>query len=209
MVLTIASVLELLVTKSFHFDKDYYDRFYRNPMTRVADQQAVRRLGTFVCSYVHYLSGKVQRVLDIGCGVGHWREVIAEQFPRASYTGVEFSDYVCKEYGWEQGSVVDYEATQPFDLVICQGVLQYLPDDEAEQAIKNLAQLCRQFLYLEVLTERDWQCNCDRSVTDGSVYLREGKWYRERLAPHFQNLGGGLFAARKAGLVLYEMEVPD
>lgn len=197
------------MTKEFKFDKAYYDRFYRNPATRVGDMKATRRLGGFVCSYVQYLAGDAQTVLDIGCGVGNWREVIVEHFPDARYTGVEISDYLCDQYGWVKGSIVDFTAPEPFDLVICQGVLQYLTDEEAVLAIKNLARLCRQFLYLEVLTARDWQFNCDRSVTDGDVYLREGKWYRERLAPDFLSLGGGMFAARAARLVFYEMELPE
>src|SRR5690606_8441355 len=123
-------------------------------------------------------------------GFGYWQPVIARHFPNASYTGVEFSEYLCRTYGWTRGSVVDFAADRPFDLVICQGVLQYLDDEQADLAIKNLGRLTRQFLYLEVLTIQDWTRNCDQSVTDGETFKREGNWYRERLAPLFQNLGG-------------------
>ena len=76
------------------------------------------------------------------------------------YHGLETSDYLCRELGWERGSIADYQAEKPFDLVVCQGVLQYLSDAECKAAIDNLATLCSQALYLEVLTRRDARENC-------------------------------------------------
>jgi len=73
-------------------------------------------------------------------------------------------------------------------------------------AIENLARHCRGALFLEVLTKRDWEENCDRRVTDGDVHLRTGNWYRRRLAPHFLAAGGGLWIGRGAGVTLFELE---
>lgn len=190
----------------FQFDQAYYDKYYGNNRTRVATRDSIRVLGEFVCSYLRHLSLPVQRVLDMGCGLGFWKRVIQRQFPQAHYEGVEFSDYLCKLHGWKQGSVVDYKSDEPFDLVICQGVLQYLAKEDARKAIRNLGRLCRGALYLEVLTVKDWQENCDQTVTDGSTFLREGSWYREHLRPHFQACGGGVFVNRAAPVVFYEME---
>jgi trans-aconitate methyltransferase len=191
------------------FDEAYYDRFYRSSDTRVNDPAAFRRLGRFVCDYLKHLQLDVERVLDAGCGLGPWREIVARHFPRASYLGVEVSDYLCREYGWTKGSVVDYRADEPFDLVICQGVLQYLDDKEAAKAVRNLDRLCAGALYLEALTREDWDRNCDQALTDGDVYLRPAAWYRERLAPRFVNCGGGVFLSRRVESYAYELEKLD
>ena len=34
----------------------------------------------------------------------------------ASLTGVEVSHYLCKPYGWNAGSAVDFRTNKPFDL---------------------------------------------------------------------------------------------
>jgi 2-polyprenyl-3-methyl-5-hydroxy-6-metoxy-1,4-benzoquinol methylase len=188
------------------FDAKYYERYYENERTRVASSQDIARLGRFVCSYVDYLDIKVKRVLDAGCGVGLWQNVIASHYPHARYTGIEVSEHLCKTRGFTQASVVDYADRGRFDLVICQGVLQYLTDAEAKRAIKNLGRLCRGILYLEVLTKEDWASACDQRFSDGAVHRRSAAWYRKQLARDFQALGGGVFAHRDANLVLYALE---
>ena len=190
------------------FDADYYHRFYGDPATRVVSQGHVRKLAAFTVSYLRFLGMPLRNALDLGCGVGHWRTALKALTPRTSYQGVEYSAYLCERYGWARGSVVDYNPGIDFDLVICQGVMQYLPDRDAAAAIANLGQLCRGALYLEALTQRDWDENCDRSVTDGDVHLRSGAWYRKHLAKSFTALGGGVFVAKGANVALFELEGP-
>jgi 2-polyprenyl-3-methyl-5-hydroxy-6-metoxy-1,4-benzoquinol methylase len=67
------------------FDESYYERYYFDKKTRVADRQHVERLGDFVGSYLKYLRVPVRRVLDVGCGIGLWRDIVARHFPKASY----------------------------------------------------------------------------------------------------------------------------
>jgi trans-aconitate methyltransferase len=190
----------------FSFDETYYQRFYKDRRTRVADRKSCERLAGFVFAYLDYLQLPVERVLDLGCGTGLWRREILQRYPDALYVGVEKSAYACRRYGWERGSVVDYRAKEDFDLVICQGVLQYLEDDEAEAALENLPHLAKSALYLEVLTAEDWKRNCNQEKTDGQVHLRSVTWYRKRLRRRFRNCGGGLFVAKGSPAVLYELE---
>jgi SAM-dependent methyltransferase len=191
------------------FGEAYYQRYYEDPRSRVSDAAAVDKLAGFVAAYLQYLDVPVRRILDLGCGVGHWRTAAARRWPAASYQGVEWSRYLCERFGWQHGSAADFtpKGRQPgFDLVVCQGVLQYLDDRSAARAIENFGRLCRGALYLEALTAADWRQNVDRSVTDGDVHLRSADWYRRRLATSFQDCGGGVFVARRAGVTLFELE---
>ncbi|NIR89361.1 MAG: class I SAM-dependent methyltransferase [Gammaproteobacteria bacterium] len=194
------------MARNFCFDERFYREYYIDPRTRVMGPEDYRRLGNFVCSYLKYMDQPVRRVLDIGCGLGRWRAVLRRHFPHACYTGVEISEYACRRYGWERGSVVDYRARRPFDLVICQAVLQYLTGREAQAALGNLARLCRGALYLDVMTREDWGEDCARASVDGDVYLRSGSWYRRRLVRHFVNAGGGVFVRRSAPATLFDLE---
>ncbi|MDB4976965.1 MAG: methyltransferase type 11 [Myxococcaceae bacterium] len=195
------------MTPPTQFDRRYYERFYLDPKTRVTDQAAIDRLGDFVCTYLQYLPVPVTRALDLGCGIGMWRTVVGRHFPHASYQGVEVSEYLCERYGWQRGSVVDYRSKLRFDLVICQGVLPYLPAREARQAIDNLATLCRGALYLEAITTDDYENGViDRRKTDPAMKLRSAAWYRRALAPSFVAVGGGVWVARRAKVALYQLE---
>lgn len=191
------------------FDKAYYARFYGKGGGRRERRVAAQRLGDFVCTYLRYIGQPVRSVLDLGCGLGLWREAIAAHYPKARYRGVEFSRYLCEKYGWQHGSVVDFSAGTPADLVICQDTLQYLPKAEAGAAIDNLARLSRGVLYVSALTRQDWKENCDRDKTDPAVYKRSGDWYRKRLERAFFNIGGGLFLKRDTSIVTWELERLD
>lgn len=189
-----------------NFDETYYDRFYGTQRDRRSYLRDESRLGDFVCAYLKYLGQPVERVIDIGCGFGQWREIVRRHFPKAAYTGVELSRYLCRRFGWKHGSVADVRPRGAFDLVICKDTLQYLAPAEIERAIPNLARLCRGVLYASALTREDWASVCDRERTDASVYLRSAQWYRRRLGREFTNLGGGLFLSPRSPALVWELE---
>jgi SAM-dependent methyltransferase len=191
------------------FDARFYRRYYVDPATRVASRADALKLGRFVCGYVDYLGFRVKRVLDAGCGLGHLRAPVRDFFPRARYVGLETSEYLCRRFGWVQEGIADYAPKEPFDLVICHDVLQYLDDDrEAARALGNLGRLSRGALYFSVLTTGDWRRNADRARTDSRVRLRPAAWYKARLLRHFRPVGGGLLVRRGYEPLLWELERP-
>ena len=190
------------------FDAAYYRRYYVNRTSRVADAAYFDGVGRFIAAYANLLALDVRSILDLGCGIGAFRKPLERRFRRARYVGVEASDYACGKYGWEHGSVVDYDGG-PFDLVVCHDVLQYLSPAAANAAIANLDQLCASVLFFGVLTREDWEENCDQSRTDGDVRLRRAAWYRTRLRRYFLNLGGGFYLSRKSDAVVYALEHVD
>ena len=188
------------------FDAAFYRRFYLDPGTRVVTRAEIARRADLIGAFARHGEFPVRRILDVGCGLGLMREALLRQFPRASYTGLEVSEYLCRRYGWEQGSAASFSSRRPFDLVVCYDVLQYLATREAAAALRNLARLCRGVLHFGVLATEDWEHYCDRTSTDRDVHLRPGAWYRRRLAPAFINAGSGMFVRRGAPIHLWELD---
>jgi SAM-dependent methyltransferase len=189
-----------------NFDRAYYERYYLDPRTAVTSRAEATARARFVAAYVEYVGCPVRTVLDAGCGVGMLRAPLLRALPRATYTGLEYSAYLCERFGWTQGSIDRFRPRTRYDLVICYDVLQYLGERAATRAIGNLAHATRGILYFSALTAEDWRNNCDRSRTDPNVHLRGGDWYRKRLRRGFHEVGTGLWVRRGAPLVLWEME---
>jgi SAM-dependent methyltransferase len=187
------------------FDAAYYQRFYFDTRTAVTSKAEMRARGGLIAAYANHVGLPVRHILDAGCGIGLLRPALTRAFPRARYTGLEYSEYLCARYGWTRGSLADWSA-DPFDLVVCYDVLQYLDDRAATRAIANLGRLTRGVLYLSALTRRDWRENCDRTRTDPDVHLRDAQWYGTRLRRSFRPSGAGFWVRRGAPLTTWEME---
>jgi SAM-dependent methyltransferase len=187
------------------FDARYYRRFYLNPRTRAGTAHSAACQAAFIHAYLRYLEVPVTRVLDVGCGLGRHLRAFARLYPRARCVGVELSPYLCRRFGWRNGSAVDFRSRVPFDLVICSDVLPSLDDRACARAITNLARLTRGALFLGVLTSEDKK-QADLRRTDLDVFTRPAAWYRRRLARHFVAVGGGLFIRKPVSIALWALE---
>ncbi len=188
------------------FGPEYYRRFYYDARTAVATRAEMRARARLIGAATVYAGLPVRRMLDAGCGIGLLGRELRRALPRAHYTGLESSEYLCRRYGWLYGRLETYRTRVPFDLVICYDVLQYLDRRHAERALANLARLCRGLLYFSALTRGDLERNCDPLRTDRDVHLRSARWYRARLKRHFREAGLGIWLRRGAPLTLWELE---
>jgi SAM-dependent methyltransferase len=191
-----------------NFSAAYFRKFYLDPATRVVTAAEMCSRAALIASVLRQCQIPVRGILDAGCGIGLLRKPFKELLPRARYAGLEASEYLCARFGWTCGSIVDFAARKPYDLVICYDVLQYLPDAEAARAIVNLSRLSRAAIYVSALTTEDWRENCDRSRTDRAVHLRAGDWYRRRLNKSFRYIGFGIWVRKNVTAILWEMERP-
>ena len=191
---------------SERFDKAYFDRYYERAKTRVHGPEKAAHLARAIVEMIAWFGGDLRTVLDVGAGAGFTRDWFAEHLPRVKYRSTDASAYACERYGHELRDIARYRAKKRFDLVLCQGVLPYLDDASAAAAIENLAAMTGGFLYFEAITARDLEQACDTEKTDGAVHLRTGAWYRKRFAPHFLQVGCGLYYARSGPLRFYELE---
>jgi hypothetical protein len=187
------------------FDAAYYRRHYAG-RSRVHSAREIARLASGVAGLAAWLGVEVASVLDVGAGPGLWRGWFRRHRPAVRYRSTDFSPYACARYGHERRDISRWRSRERYDLVVCQGVLQYLDDAAAARAIENLGAMCRGLLYLEAITAHDLAEIVDPAATDTAVHGRTGAWYRRRLAPHFVQVGAGLWAARRAGLAFYELE---
>lgn len=188
-----------------NFDKAYYDRFYRDPGTRAVSPATAQRQSDFITAYIRYLEVPVKRFIDIGCGVGNVLRALQKAFPRAHGHGVEYSNYLCERYGWEKGSVIDYQPPHRVDLVLCNDVLGYLDDAACKQAIRNLAEMTSGALFIGVLTQEDLGL-CNPQRTDSQQIVRSLAWYQRRLKPSFVNVGGGLFLRKPLNVTVWNLD---
>jgi hypothetical protein len=188
------------------FDADYYERYYGSARTRVHSAEEVAKLCTAVVSFIEWWQHPLETVLDVGAGVGLWRKWFEKKRPGVAYRSTEYSAHACREYGHEQRDITKWRTKERFDLVVCQGVLPYVDDAGAANAIENLAAMTGGFLYLEAITKRDLREVCDGDKTDVKVHERTGAWYRARLGKHFIEVGCGLWCKRDAGVLFYELE---
>ena len=157
------------------------------------------------------LAARLLLALGAGClllgAYLSWQTLsFAQDAARATYTGLEYSEYLCRRYGWMQGSIVDFRPAAPFDLVVCYDVLQYLDDRAAVRAMANLGRLSRVALYFSALTLEDWRNNCDRSRTDSAVNMRPAAWYRARLQRNFYYYGLGVWIRKTVPTARWALE---
>lgn len=111
------------------------------------------------------LSGN-NRVLDIGCGIGRWAEVLENDVQ--AYTGVDFNEEfiaVCKSrfpdpdkfhfttLRAEEVSPETLGPNQRFDVVIISGLLIYLSDENCRRVADNIVSLSEESGALVLLRE--------------------------------------------------------
>jgi SAM-dependent methyltransferase len=188
------------------FDRDYYKLYYYDPRTAVINRREMQTKARLIAAYALHTGLPVKRILDAGCGTGLLRSAFRRYLPRATYTGIESSDYLCERYGWQRAAIESYKTATPFDLVVCYDVLQYLDSATASRALTNLGRLCRGVLFFTALTRVDWEHNCDRSRTDPDVHLRSAQWYRSRLKTSFREAGAGFWLRRGAPFTAWDLE---
>jgi trans-aconitate methyltransferase len=194
------------MTSGQRFDATYYARFYgRSP---VHSRRRVAHLCSAVTGLMSWWGLPLRSVLDVGAGPGWWRDWFAEHRPNVRYRSIDVSEHACRRYGHEHRDIAVW-TPRPVDLVVCQGVLQYLDDAAATAAIDHLAAATRGLLYLEVPTLADRSAVLDLDASDLEVHWRTGTWYRSELdAAGLAQVGAGLWAPAPIARSLYELEQP-
>jgi SAM-dependent methyltransferase len=190
------------------FDEAYYQRFYEDPKTQVYTAEDHDALASFIFAFARWNQLSIKSVLDIGAGVGHWKRWLEVNAEDVRYTGTEVSKAMCKRFGHQNRDIARWRDRKKHDLIVCQGVLQYLPDPDIAPAIANIAAMAKGLVYLEITTRGDLRENCDLSRTDQDIHVRNGSYYRGILTKHFITVGCGLWWPKDVPAPFYELEIP-
>jgi SAM-dependent methyltransferase len=183
-----------------HYDRSYFDKWYRSPRHRVKTTLDMTRQLRFVVAATEYLLDRpVRRVLDVGCGEGNWRAVLKRLRPGVQYFGVDGSEYAVRRFGRHrnirQGTFGTLDALGlpgAFDLVLCIGVLNYVSAPELRAGLRHLVGLANGVVYLEIFTRAD-----DATGDFSREYARWPHWYRREIrTAGFTALGMHLYLPR-------------
>ncbi len=189
------------------FDEAYYHRFYESPQTRVVSPDEHANLANFVVGFARWNHIDLKSVLDIGAGIGLWKHWLEKHDKGIAYTGTEVSAAMCKKHGFLHRDIARWRDRKKHDLIICQGVLQYLPDPDVAPAVANIAAMSRGLIYVEVTTRGDLRDRTDKTRTDADIFVRNGSYYRGILAKHLVSVGAGFWWAKDKPPPFYELEM--
>ena len=185
------------------YDRKYFDRWYRDPRSRVADARSVARKASLALSAAEYLLERpVRSVLDVGCGEGAWGVALRRLRPRLRYTGVDDSAYVVRRFGARRnivrgtvGTLGALDLGGPFDLVVCCDVLHYVTATELARGLPALAaQVGDGVAYVDFFT------SADRIEGDLRGFIRRSpSFYRRALGGvGLEAMGLNVYVGREA-----------
>jgi SAM-dependent methyltransferase len=145
------------------YDEAYFDKWYRDPRTRVHTPDAVRRKVRMVAGVAEYFLGRPLRsVLDIGAGEGTWGAQLRRMRPGIRYLGIDPSEYVVARYGRRRNirlgsfeQLASLSLGRGFDLVVCADMLQYVSNAALKQGLRHIADLMDGVAFLESYTTGD------------------------------------------------------
>jgi SAM-dependent methyltransferase len=166
------------------YDRAYFDKYYRAADTRVRSAAEMARMVRFVLHTADYVLGRpVRSVLDVGAGEGNWLPVLRRLRPSVSYQGVDPSEYAVRRFGARRNillgdvaSLDELPLRDGYDLVVANGVLNYLSPDELRDALPRLTRRADGVLYLEIFTDAD-----DVTGDTRFRHLQPPAWYRRLL----------------------------
>lgn len=198
------------------YDRAYFDRWYRDPKTRVKSSAAIRRKAALALSVAeYYLERRVRTVLDVGCGEGNWLPALRSLRRGIRYTGVDASNYAVGRYGKSRNirlgtfdTLEDIGLADDYDLIVCSDTLFYLPLEELKAGISSLARRAAGIAFLELYTGKD------SLVGDfPKEGLQSADFYRSLLKKHgFLSVGSHCYLGpelHSAAMQLETAENPD
>jgi SAM-dependent methyltransferase len=145
------------------YDRAYFDRWYRNPRSRVVTPSVIARKANLAVGVAEYFLGRtVRSVLDVGCGEGDWYRALKRARPGVRYLGIDPSPYVVERFGARRnirlggfGDVAEHAEGKMFDVVICSDVLQYVRPAELKRGVAQIAEHLEGVAFLEAHTTKD------------------------------------------------------
>lgn len=171
----------MAVRPASHYDRDYFDKWYRSTKHRVKSPLDIARQLRFVVSAAEYiLERPLRTVLDVGAGEGHWGVALKKIRRGARYVGVDPSEYAVGRFGEKRGLKLGGFGTlsrmrlpDTCDLILSCGVMNYVSPEDLESGLAHLTRLSVGVAYFEVFTSAD-----DATGDFSRAAARQPAWWR-------------------------------
>lgn len=195
-----------------HYDRDYFEKWYRDPKHAVTSAAALRRkVRLAVATAEYYLGHDVRSVLDVGCGEAVWRKPLRQLRPQVEYLGLDSSEYVVARYGSSRnirlatfGQLGELRFDREFDLIVCSDVLHYVPTSELRRGLHGIAEMLAGVAFLELFTSSD-EPEGDRH----GFHHRSANWYLSTFAEaRLIACGSHCYLAQRLQESVAALEVP-
>lgn len=193
-----------------YFDAAYFEKFYNekdNPDYRKRMQHQAAGL----TNLIEFHDATPASVLEIGAGIGCWRDWYAKNRPRTKYISTDLSDFTCGKYKHKQYDVTTGPYKGPgyrtrYDLVVCLDVMAYFDSQTYIKVLSTIASMVGTFLVIDALTKRDLKEVCGEG-TDWNLQGQTAAFHKKALSTHFKGLGHNLYVPRETDLFFYELEI--
>lgn len=145
------------------YDRAYFDRWYRDPRSRIDSDESLERKVRLAVAAAEYLLGRpIRTVLDVACGEGRWYPILRSIRPRLRYTGVDASAYAVRRFGRQRhirlgtfGELAKLRLPAGFDLVVCADAIQYLGTVDLRRGLREIHRLLGGVAYIEAFARED------------------------------------------------------
>jgi SAM-dependent methyltransferase len=194
------------------YDQAYFDGWYRRSELAIGSRVALARsVALAVAATESILARPLRSVLDVGCGEGRWQPVLQRIRPKASYLGIDSSEYAVGRYGGRRNlrlgsyeGLEEHRFDRPFDLVVCSDVIHYLTPEQIGKGLPELVDLAGGVALLEVFTEED--------EVEGDMvgyHARSPAWYKRIFRKAgLRPIGLQMYVHEEVGEVLEAMDLP-
>jgi SAM-dependent methyltransferase len=169
------------------YDRHYFDNWYRGRKRVNSDAEVRRKVAMAIATCEYFIRRPLRSVLDVACGEGAWAPHVKALRPRATYQGLDPSDYAVERFGHSRNirkaafhELSSLQIRNTFDLVVCSDALHYIDENDIQAGLPELVALSDGTLFIEVLTRED------DIVGDLDGFIaRPTAWYRSL----FTNVG--------------------
>lgn len=187
------------------FSKNYFDELYPKGSPIDGDFNA-KDHAKYLYSLFSVIEIPINSVFDFGFGKGSLLKAIYKTWRMPRVAGCDISQYAydrlekyaSKNHWHLSVSEIHNLPTRkrPYDLAICNSVLQYIETKHIDACLRKMAQNSK-YLYFHVPTEEDYiLLKKTLKFTDPYAIQRSNRFYRRAIAPYFTPVAWGLLESR-------------
>ena len=135
----------------------------------------------------YFETNKIMKVLDIGCGIGHYGYVF-DYLEDVDYIGIEKSKWVVENTPYKDLEIIQQDITEgivlsnsDYDLVLCIDILEHLEKEKLDFVLETISKLGKNFIF-SIPFVGDPHLEADKTHL-----IKESKeWWIKKLSEYFK-----------------------